>query len=117
MQLGSTRTTYDHRLRETLVRDKNTALASDLGIPRSTVASWLARGVPAYVVTLGDDASEADVFAPRVRVRQLERRVRVLAVIIRLLRVALRIARCAESATDAPLTALQTVCGPTLNDS
>jgi len=37
---------YDHKLKEVFVLNGNVKLARDLKIPRSTVNSWIQRGLP-----------------------------------------------------------------------
>ena len=49
--ISRSRHTYDHRIKEQIVRTGNAELFPELEIPRSTVLSWIRRGV-AEVVSL-----------------------------------------------------------------
>ena len=73
---------YDHRIRDLVCEERNPALFAQLGIPRSTAASWIRRGSRPVVTTelFGQDAQQL-----RARVLKLERRVQLLVGIVRLL--------------------------------
>ncbi len=82
------RRAYDPRLRE-LVRQApdSRKLTQELGIPRSTVATWKRR--PSAAVTSAPVLDQGDQDL-RARVLKLERRVEVLATVVRLLMVLVR---------------------------
>jgi putative transposase len=73
---------YDHRIRDLVCEERNPALFAQLGIPRSTAASWIRRGSRPVVTTelFGQDEQQL-----RARVLKLERRVQLLVGIVRLL--------------------------------
>src|SRR5216117_4139112 len=72
---------YDHRLRDLVYRTGDVALATDLGVPRSTARRWL--GAPATVVVSFDAAVRTDTEL-RQEIRMLRRRVQKLVVLLRL---------------------------------
>ena len=74
------RRAYDHRLRDLVCEERDPALFPQLGIPRSTVASWIRRGSRDIVTT---ELFAEDEHALRARVLRLERRVQVLLGIVR----------------------------------
>ena len=72
---------YDHRLRELVQRTGNVAIATALGVPRSTARGWLVAG-PTDVISLqGDDRTVQDL---RQEILKLRRRVEKLAALLRL---------------------------------
>ena len=73
---------YDHRIRDLVCEERNPALFAQLGIPRSTAASWIRRGSRPVVTT---ELFAQDEQALRARVLKLERRVQLLLGIVRLL--------------------------------
>ena len=76
------RRVYDHRLRDRICRNEDLSSLRQLRIPRSTRASWKARG-PRPVVTL--DAFDDDRQQLLDRIDCLERRLGILTPIVRLL--------------------------------
>jgi putative transposase len=82
------RRAYDHRLRDVVCEERNPALFAQLGIPRSTAASWIRRGSRPVVTT---ELFAQDEQALRARVLKLERRVQVLLAVARLLFVMVRL--------------------------
>ena len=74
------RRAYDHRLRDLICEERNPALFAQLGIPRSTAASWIRRGSKPVVTTelFGQDEQQL-----RARVLKLERRVQLLLAVTR----------------------------------
>jgi hypothetical protein len=81
------RRTYDHRLREHVVRCGAKTMARHVHIPRSTVSTWRRRGVRP-VVTIeptGQDLQQALDSSAR-----WEKRARILAAVVRLLLALLR---------------------------
>jgi transposase InsO family protein len=85
--LTARRRTYDHRLRERVCRTGVRALGERLQIPRSTVATWMQRGLRP-VVTI--EPLEHDRQQLLDAVEKLDRRARVLAAVVRLLLALLR---------------------------
>ena len=82
------RRTYDHRIKEHILRTGNPDLFPELEIPRSTVLSWVRLGA-GEVVSLGTDR-EVEA-ALRVRIVQLEHRAAMLIAVLRLVLALLRI--------------------------
>jgi putative transposase len=82
------RRAYDHRLRDLVCEERNPALLAQLGIPRSTAASWIRRG-PRSIVT--SELFGQDEQALRARVLKLERRVQLLLGTVRLLFAVVRL--------------------------
>ena len=100
---------YDHQLRELVHRTGDVTIATDLGVPRSTVGGWL-RQKPQVVVSFDvTQPSEQDLQHEMV---QLRRRVQKLAAMLRLVLAVLRVsgvhpvvrtdARWARQAADPP---------------
>jgi len=82
------RRAYDHRIHASVCRERDPALLlTQLGIPRSTAASWISRGARPVVTT---ELFAQDKRALRARVLKLERRVQLLVGIVRLLFVLVR---------------------------
>jgi len=76
MPAKRTQRSYDHRLLH-LVRDTGDAsIATRIGVPRSTVAGWLRRRLPAVMTTPRFDQHVA---ALHTRIAKLEARVARLA--------------------------------------
>ena len=82
------RRAYDHRIRDLVCAERSPALFAQLGIPRSTTASWIRRGSRPVVTTelFGQDEQQL-----RARVLKLERRVQLLLAVTRLLFVMVRL--------------------------
>ena len=79
---------YDHRIRDLVCEERNPALFAQLGIPRSTAASWIRRGSRPVVTT---ELFAQDEQALRVRILKLERRIQLLLSITRLLLLLVRL--------------------------
>src|SRR5664279_3651910 len=81
MSTSPCRKAYDHRLRDITCEEGDPMLFRDLGVPRSTAASWIRRGqrpvVSAQVLALDQLELQTEVLA-------LERRIKFLLAIIRL---------------------------------
>src|SRR5664279_4424150 len=81
MSTSPCRKSYDHRLRDITCEEGDPMLFRDLGVPRSTAASWIRRGqrpvVSARVLALDQLELQAEVLA-------LGRRIKFLLAIIRL---------------------------------
>ena len=78
---------YDHRLRELVRRTGDVSIATEVGVPRSTVAGWLSAARP--VVSL--DVVEMPDVALQAEVVKLRRRVQTLNAIMGLLLAVLRV--------------------------
>ena len=83
-----TRRTYDHRLREHVVRACARSLGHGLAIPRSTVSTWQRRGLRPVVTV---EIIEQDRQQLLESIARLDRRARVLAAVVRLLLALLRV--------------------------
>ena len=79
---------YDHRLRELVRRTGDVSIATEVGVPRSTVAGWL-RSAPRPVVSL--DVVEMPDVALQAEVVKLRRRIQTLNGIVGLLLAVLRV--------------------------
>jgi putative transposase len=79
---------YDHRIRDLVCEERDPALFAQLGIPRSTAASWIRRGSRPVVTT---ELFAEDEQQLRARVLKLERRVQLLLGITRLLLLLVRL--------------------------
>jgi putative transposase len=82
------RRAYDHRLRDLVCEERDPALFAQLGIPRSTAASWIRRGSRSIVTS---ELFVEDQQQLRARILKLERRVQVLLGIVRLVFVLVRL--------------------------
>ena len=75
------RRAYDHRMRDLVCEERAPGLFRDLGVPRSTAASWIRRGprpvVSADILAMDGAELQAEVLA-------LRRRIRFLLAVIRL---------------------------------
>jgi putative transposase len=78
---------YDHRLRELVRATGNVTIATDLGLPRSTVRGWL-RKAPVVVVSL--DVTNLRTPELQQEILALRRRVRKLTALLRLALALLR---------------------------
>ena len=83
-----TRRTYDHRIREMICETGDPDLFPELKIPRSTIRSWLRRGIPDVVTC---DLLSAEKSQLLVEIQELRHRVAVLRAIVGLLVVMLRV--------------------------
>jgi len=83
-----TRRTYDHRLREHVVRAGARSLGHGLAIPRSTVSTRQRRGLRPVVTV---EIIEQDRQQLLESIARLDRRARVLAAVVRLLLALLRV--------------------------
>jgi hypothetical protein len=76
---SQTRRTYDHRLREHVVRCGTMAVAKHVQIPRSTVSTWRRRGLRPVVRTEPFDQEKQNALDSSAR---WEKRARVLAAVV-----------------------------------
>jgi transposase InsO family protein len=83
-----TRRTYDHRIRELICETGDPYLFPELKIPRSTIRSWLHRGIPDVVTCDSLSAEETELLA---ELQELRHRAAVLRAIVGLLAVMLRV--------------------------
>jgi len=79
---------YDHRIRDLVCEERDPAPFAQLGIPRSTAASWIRRGSRPVLTTELFAEGEQQL---RARVLKLERRVQLLVGTGRLLFVLVRL--------------------------
>ena len=82
------RRAYDHRLREHVLRSGARSLARHVPIPRSTISTWLRRGLRPVVTIEPLDQDRQHLLASIVK---LNRRARVLAAVVRLLLALVRV--------------------------
>jgi hypothetical protein len=75
-----TRRTYDHRIREMICETGDPDLFPELKIPRSTIRSWLHRGIPDVVRC---DLLSAEKIPLPAELQELRHRVAVLGAIER----------------------------------
>ena len=78
---------YDHRLRDLVQRTRDVTIATDLGVPRSTVRGWLGDG-QTIVVSL--DVANRNASELQQEVLELRRRVKKLTALLRLALALLR---------------------------
>jgi putative transposase len=83
-----TRHTYDHRLREHVVRGGARSLGHGVAIPRSTVWTWQRRGLRPVVTVEVLEQNQEQLLES---IAKLDRRARVLAAVVRLLLALLRV--------------------------
>ena len=81
---------YDHRIRDAVVDSGDIALFPELGIPDSTLRSWLRRG-PRPILTALDSVDDDSTL--RIQVAKLERQVVILRAVLRLLLTLVRATR------------------------
>lgn len=82
------RRTYDHRIKEQIIRSGDPELFPDLEIPRSTAVSWIRRGVAEIISLVQADGGEP---ALRERIAKLEARVAMLTAVLGLVLALLRV--------------------------
>ena len=79
---------YDHRLRNLVRQSGDPRIATDLGVPRSTVKGWL-RETPRQVVTLDvldmrEPELQLELLRLRLQIQKLRALLRLLAVLLRI---------------------------------
>ncbi|MCZ6529540.1 MAG: DDE-type integrase/transposase/recombinase [Chloroflexi bacterium] len=90
MQTFQPRQSYDYRIREAICETGDRDLFPELNIPRSTIRSWVRRGVPDVVtcdLALGD---RSDLV---VEIRELRHRTALLGAVVGLLIAMLRVSK------------------------
>ena len=90
MQTSHSRRTYDYRIQEAICETGDRDLFSDLEIPRSTIRSWLHRGVPDVVTCDLVARDRADLLA---EIHRYQQRTALLGAIVGLLIAMLRISK------------------------
>ncbi len=90
MEAHHTRRTYDHRVREAIFESGDRNLFPNLEIPRSTIRSWVHRGVPDVVSCDSAVRDRADLIA---EIRQYQQRTVLLGAIVGLLIAMLRVSK------------------------
>ena len=90
MEAHHTRRTYDHRIREAIFESGDRELLPNLEIPRSTIRSWVHRGVPDVVSCDSVVRNRADLIA---EIRQHQQRTALLGAIVGLLIAMLRVSK------------------------
>ncbi len=90
MKAHHTRRTYDHRIRETIIESGDRDLFPNLEILRSTIRSWIHRGVPDVVSCDSAVRDRADLIA---EIRQHQQRTALLGAIVGLLIAMLRVSK------------------------
>ena len=90
MQTAQSRRTYDHRIREAILESGNRDLFPELDIPRSTIRSWIHRGLPDVVTS---ELLTWDRAALVSEIHALRQRTALLAGVVGLLAAMLRVSR------------------------
>ena len=88
MTILRTRRTYDHRIREMICETGHPDLFPELKIPRSTIRSWLHRGIPDVVTSESLSAEKTELLIP---IQELHHRLALLGAIVGLMVVMLRV--------------------------
>ncbi len=87
MQTAQPRRTYDHRIKQAILETGDRHLFAELEIPKSTVRSWIHRGVPDAVTS---ELVDRDRSALIEEVHALRKRTALLAAVVGLLVAMLR---------------------------
>ena len=90
MTISHPRQSYDHRIREAICETGDRDLFPDLKIPRSTIRSWIRRGLPDVVTC---DLAVGDSSDLVVENRELRHRTELLGAVIGLLIAMLRVSK------------------------
>ena len=90
MQTSHSRRTYDYRIQEAICETGDRDLFPDLEIPRSTIRSWIHRGVPDVVTGNLAARDRADLVT---EIHQLHRRTALLGAVVGLLIAMLRVSK------------------------
>ncbi len=88
MHIAHSRRTYDYRIQEAICESGDRDLFPELGIPRSTIRSWIHRGIPDVVTCDLVARDRADLLA---EIRQYQHRAALLGAIVGLLIAMLRV--------------------------
>ena len=90
MEAHCSRRTYDYRIREAICESGDRDLFPELEIPRSTIRSWIHRGLPDVVTSDLVARDRADLLA---EIRQYQHRAALLGAVVGLLIAMLRISK------------------------
>ena len=90
MQTSRPRRTYDYRIQEAIRETGDRDLFPELKIPRSTIRSWLHRGVPDVVTCDLPGRDRADLIA---EIRQYRHRTALLGAVVGLSIAMLRVSK------------------------
>ena len=90
MQTSHPRRTYDYRIQEAICETGDRDLFPELNIPRSTIRSWIHRGLPDVVTSDLVTCDRADLLA---EIHQLHHRTALLGAVVGLLIAMLRISK------------------------
>ncbi len=90
MEAHHTRRIYDHRIREAIFESGDRDLFPNLEIPRSTIRSWIHRGIPDVVSCDFAVRDRTDLLA---EIRQYQQRTALLGAIVGLLIAMLRVSK------------------------
>ncbi len=90
MQIAHSRRTYDYRIQEAICESGDRDLFPELEIPRSTVRSWIHRGLPDVVTSDLVARDHADLIA---EIRQYRHRTALLGAVVGLLIAMLRVSK------------------------
>ena len=88
MQISHSRRTYDYRIQEAICESGDRDLFPELEIPRSTIRSWIYRGVPDVVTCDLAVRDRADLLA---EIHQYRQRTALLGAIVGILIAMLRV--------------------------
>jgi putative transposase len=90
MQNSHSRRTYDHRIQEAVCESGDRDLFPELEIPRSTIRSWIHRGIPNVLTCDSTAGDRADLLA---EIHRHQRRTALLGAIVGLLIPMLRVSK------------------------
>jgi putative transposase len=90
MRTPHSRRIYDYRIRQTICETGDRDLFPELDIPRSTVRSWIHRGIPDVVTS---DLATRDRFDLLLEIREQQRRMALLGSVVCLLTAMLRVSK------------------------
>ena len=90
MQISHSRRTYDYRIQEAICESGDRDLFPELEIPRSTIRSWIHRGIPDVVTCDLVACDRADLVA---EIRRLHHRTALLGAVVGLLLAMLRVSK------------------------
>ena len=90
MQISHSRRTYDYRIQEAICESGDRDLFPELEIPRSTIRSWIYRGVPDVVTCDLAVRDRADLLA---EIHQYRQRTALLGAIVGILIAMLRVSK------------------------
>ena len=90
MQSSHSRRTYDHRIQEAICESGDRDLFPELEIPRSTIRSWIHRGIPDVLTC---DSTAGDRAGLLAEIHRYQRRTALLGAIVGLLIAMLRVSK------------------------